>query len=407
MATKALEEQRKRTLELDHRTAELEGLLRDAVDQKSAAETGAVAFKAALKKTTLKLQQLEETSGWQKRQLEEAQRRADDAERRQTVNLAQSQSQEEERQREEQELKRRGAEQEAASSSSRDLIDQLSRKLAVAIDTGTRQRASAVERGRALDAARSQLDAVSRAAENAEQARREAETRLDVMEGAVDSMLRRREERTAWQREYKRLLTIRRARDQGLITIESRVFARLLGLKSWKEWNEWSKSGQRPSNIPGCPEQVYRGKGWVSMMDFLGFSSAGKGSVKGDYLPFASARAWVRQRKMKSQKEWKEWSKSGQRPSNIPGNPWEVYRGKDWVSMMDWLGCERNLKDTTVKRDYLPFASARALVHQRKMKSKREWEEWSKSGQRPSNIPSSPEQVYRGKGWVSRMDWSG
>eukprot|EP00947_MAST-08B_sp_MAST-8B-sp1_P001895 g1895.t1 len=183
----------------------------------------------------------------------------------------------------------------------------------------------------------------------------------------------------------------------------ARAWVRQRKIKSKKEWQEWSKSGQRPSNIPSHPDEVYRGKGWVSWMDFLGFET--KKGAKGDYLPFESARAWVRQRKMKSWKEWQEWSKSGQRPSNIPSDPARVYQGKGWVSCMDFLGFEGRAAHQ--KGDYLPFASARAWVRQRKMKSKKEWNEWSKSGQRPSNIPSHPDEVYRGKGWVSYMDFLG
>eukprot|EP00947_MAST-08B_sp_MAST-8B-sp1_P001282 g1282.t1 len=185
--------------------------------------------------------------------------------------------------------------------------------------------------------------------------------------------------------------------------LDARAWVRQRNLKSQKEWFEWRKSGQRPSNIPSHPDQVYRGKGWVSYGDWLG--TGNKRTQSGVYLPFLDARAWVHQRKMKSQKEWKEWSKSGQRPSNIPGNPWGVYRGKGWVSMMDFLGFEG--KALGQKGNYLPFAKARAWVHQRKMKSKKEWTEWSKSGQRPSNIPSHPDRVYRDKGWVSMKDWMG
>eukprot|EP00947_MAST-08B_sp_MAST-8B-sp1_P000731 g731.t1 len=186
--------------------------------------------------------------------------------------------------------------------------------------------------------------------------------------------------------------------------VEGREFVQLLGLKSQKEWREWSKSGQRPSNIPGNPDQAYRGKGWVSLPDWLGCErNKGGGSKKGNYLPFASARAWVQQRNLKSRKEWEEWSKSGQRPSNIPSSPHKQYRGKGWVSWPDWLGTNTR----PWKGGYLPFASARAWVHQRNLKSKKEWREWSKSGQRPSNVPGNPDQVYRGKGWVSLPDWLG
>ena len=55
-------------------------------------------------------------------------------------------------------------------------------------------------------------------------------------------------------------------------------------------------------------------------MDWLGFEHKA-GGKKGDYLPYETARALVRGHNLKSRKEWREWSKSGQRPSNIPRNP--------------------------------------------------------------------------------------
>ena len=53
---------------------------------------------------------------------------------------------------------------------------------------------------------------------------------------------------------------------------------------------------------------------------------AGNGGIwrrgqKGSYLSFAAARAVVWKLKLKGVKEWLAWSSSGQRPSNIPGNP--------------------------------------------------------------------------------------
>ena len=57
-----------------------------------------------------------------------------------------------------------------------------------------------------------------------------------------------------------------------------------------------------------------------------------------DMLPFAAARAIVRKLNMKSEKEWRAWSKSGQRPSNIPSRPSSTYRDDGWISTADWLG---------------------------------------------------------------------
>jgi hypothetical protein len=83
---------------------------------------------------------------------------------------------------------------------------------------------------------------------------------------------------------------------------------------------------------------VYRGAaGWVSWPDWLGYEE--KGMPNGGALPFEEARGIVRALKLGSHKEWEEYSKSGKRPSNIPGAPGQVYRGAGgWISMPDWLG---------------------------------------------------------------------
>ena len=105
-------------------------------------------------------------------------------------------------------------------------------------------------------------------------------------------------------------------------------------------------------------------------------------------LSFARARQFVHTLKLTSKKEWKEWSKSGQRPVNIPGGPHNTYRGDGWVSLPDWLGYE---SERAAPGSFLPFERARMYVHTLKLKSQKEWQEWSKSGQRPVNIPSKGE----------------
>jgi hypothetical protein len=119
---------------------------------------------------------------------------------------------------------------------------------------------------------------------------------------------------------------------------EARALVRRLGLKTQRGWKEWSKSGQRPSDIPGSPHKVYRDDGWISMPDWLGNGSTSNQALHVNMLPFAVGRAYVRKLKLKTQKEWQAWSKSGQRPSNIPAAPNKVYRDDGWISFPDWLG---------------------------------------------------------------------
>ena len=55
-------------------------------------------------------------------------------------------------------------------------------------------------------------------------------------------------------------------------------------------------------------------------------------------LSFEAARIFVRKQCLgNTQHEWREYSDSGERPSNIPANPHIVYRDAGWVSWFDWL----------------------------------------------------------------------
>jgi hypothetical protein len=182
---------------------------------------------------------------------------------------------------------------------------------------------------------------------------------------------------------------------------EARALARGLGLKRQEDWKEWRKSGQRPSDIPSLPDSVYRDDGWISWNDWLG---NGEGRVLAkDMLPFAAGRAYVRKLELRNRPEWREWSKSGQRPSNIPSLPSMTYRDDGWISWPDWLGSGGR----AARYSMLPFAAGRAYVRKLKLKAQKEWKEWSKSGQRPPDIPGNPAKTYRDDGWISMPDWLG
>ena len=117
---------------------------------------------------------------------------------------------------------------------------------------------------------------------------------------------------------------------------EARDFVRRLGLKSKKEWREWIKSGQRPSDIYSNPDRGYKGKGWLSWGDFLGFDEGYDAGA--EWRSFEEARHFVRSLKLKSVKQYSEWSQSDDKPPDIPATPQEVYKGKGWKTWGDFLG---------------------------------------------------------------------
>ena len=56
---------------------------------------------------------------------------------------------------------------------------------------------------------------------------------------------------------------------------------------------------------------------------------------------------------------------------------------------------------------FLPFVDAHTYALSLKLKSKQEWNVWSKTGGRPPNIPSAPERYYKHGGWQGWGHWLG
>lgn len=238
---------------------------------------------------------------------------------------------------------------------------------------------------------------------------------------------------------------------------KARNFMRSRGLKGQRDWHEFSASDRRPTDIPSNPEQHYVKDGWMGWPDFLGYEGY---LVRGSCRSFTAARRFVRRLKLANQKAWDSYCKSGKKPKDIPAAPQGVYEKKEWKGWPDWLGYDsyfqtprsfnqarsfvrkqgfkkwndfrawenrpndiptaphRVYKDkgwisfgdflgtgtvSVLKRNFLPFKEARAVVRKQGFKREKELRAWK----RPNNIPSSPQRHYKGKGWVSLPDWMG
>jgi superfamily II DNA or RNA helicase len=114
----------------------------------------------------------------------------------------------------------------------------------------------------------------------------------------------------------------------------ARRYARALGLKSQREWKTYATSEARPTNIPGHPENTYKSE-WAGYGDWLGTGRVWNSHRK--FLPFKRARQHARALGLNSHREWRTYAASGERPSNIPGAPNTIYKGK-WAGWADWLG---------------------------------------------------------------------
>jgi superfamily II DNA or RNA helicase len=171
---------------------------------------------------------------------------------------------------------------------------------------------------------------------------------------------------------------------------EARAFVHALGFMHIQQWYAYSKSGQRPADIPGQPYKVYTAE-WQDWYDWLGVQR---------WLPFGEARALVQGLGLTSRAQWEMYCKSGNKPTTIPADPTHVY-ADEWKGLNDWLGIQDKRKKT-----WLPFQQARAYVHTLGFTTTQQWEVYSKSGQRPDTMPSSPTRAYAVE-WKDWYDWLG
>lgn len=181
--------------------------------------------------------------------------------------------------------------------------------------------------------------------------------------------------------------------------LEARAFVRGLGLKNEAAWRIYCKSGDKPATIPQDPRQTY-GTEFQGLGDWLGTGVIA--SQNRSFLPFEEARAFARNLSLRNQQEWHAYCISGQRPLNIPANPLSAY-GSDFQGYGDWLGT-RTI--AARNRTYRLFTKAREFVHQLGLKDKDAWATYTKSGNKPDDIPATPDRVYRAD-FQGYGDWLG
>jgi hypothetical protein len=130
---------------------------------------------------------------------------------------------------------------------------------------------------------------------------------------------------------------------------EAREFARSLNLKGVKDWRAYCKSGNKPDDIPLSPDFIYK-------KDFTGWGDwLGTGYVEPKdrvYRPFTEAREFARKLNLKSGTEWKEYSKSDKKPDDIPSNPQNTYKN-EWNGYGDWLDNEKVYRTYKEAREFV------------------------------------------------------
>jgi len=116
-------------------------------------------------------------------------------------------------------------------------------------------------------------------------------------------------------------------------------------------------------------------------------------------LDFKKARKFVSNLRLTGQKQWRKYCQSGNKPDNIPSGPDKTYK-KEWKGWGDWLGTGIIANQN---RQYRSFNDTRKFVHSLQLRNQTAWRKYVKSGNKPDNIPSDPNKVYK-KEWKGMGD---
>ena len=183
---------------------------------------------------------------------------------------------------------------------------------------------------------------------------------------------------------------------------DARIFVQSLKLNSTADWKNYINSGNKPIDIPTNPQIVYFNSGWQGWGNWLGTGRLA--TFEREYQSFDLARKFAQSLNLKNTREWSILGKSGKLPLDIPSDPKKVYKNDGWISFGNWLGTN-TIAPQLMK--YREFKKARAFINSLKLKNNREWRMYCISGNKPHDIPSNPQLIYKNKGWISYGDWLG
>ena len=186
--------------------------------------------------------------------------------------------------------------------------------------------------------------------------------------------------------------------------INAKLFIKKLKLKNNRDYYNLYENKKLPGDFPRHPNRVYFNVGWNGWGDFLG---TGYEHIK-IYLNYEDAKKIINKLNLKSQNEYRVFTKKDKNffsKNRIPTYPVNYYyKRNSWKSWGDYLG-------TGVVADryknYLSYNKAKKVLKKFKIKSSKEWIIFARSKKKPSNIPSSPQNKYIGKGWKGYADFLG
>lgn len=121
-----------------------------------------------------------------------------------------------------------------------------------------------------------------------------------------------------------------------------------------------------------------------------------------DKYSFEEANKLIKKYNIKNAKEYKEFLKIGKLPREFPSSPDTSYKYEGWLTWSSFLGTKRIHASKRAKM--LPtYEKSMDIVRNLNIKSSEKYKKYLLEGKFPIEMPTSPENFYKNKGWV---DWA-
>ena len=106
-----------------------------------------------------------------------------------------------------------------------------------------------------------------------------------------------------------------------------------------REWSQYCKKNKLPKGIPVGLHAIYnKHKNWKGFPNFIGSSIIDTKIISEQFYDFSKAKSVIKKYNINTSTEWRNFLKSGNRPSRIPAAPDRVYKNIGWKSWNDFLG---------------------------------------------------------------------
>jgi hypothetical protein len=170
-----------------------------------------------------------------------------------------------------------------------------------------------------------------------------------------------------------------------------------LTIRSKSDWYNKTKNNILPDYISRNPVEVYKNRGWVSWIDFLGTNNTYDNNV--NYLTYDDAKLIIKDYELKTIVDYKNVVKNDSIPHNIPNRPERYYKNRGWLGWGDFLGSNRIANQN---KEFMTYDEFKEIINSLNIKSGYEFNKKRKDIRNINEkIPSNPNIHYKNKGWVS------